>query len=843
MLKSISKLLKEYSLHAGIILILALFLVEVTGYWELTALFVKSGASYGSDARLMLTAGILGSLIVVVALAVYLNSTLVVPLKLLSSKVKKMAERDFISLSAALTEMAHGNLTASIKLETDPLNSSVNGHVGEVVRGLNSIIGHLGDASKELNTATDKPLQRFVYVGADSYLEGQACGEAMGKALKGKGKVAILIEKFNIIGHDLRRKGFQNLLREKYPSISIEEVLETNLNFEVACDLTKSLLKRHHDLAGIYITYGGAPVAKAVEESGKSGSVKIVCHDLVDKTMEYVKKGIVTVTLSQDVFAQGHDPVIHMFNKITANWAPQQPRLLTNMDLVTPENYSQFWEPGRGIIETPATAARRPKPIKKSDRIIHIAVLGRKGDRFWDTFKAGVDLATRELRNFNGIVDWIIPKGQFVNGVVNVSADIYRPAIEDCIRKRYDAISVGVFDRNVVPYLNGAVESGIVVSTFNSEPLSLRGIFGTLAGRSKKLLSLSHDLAGTAQQSAGVTNYNSSTIQTMAKSLNDEALSISNANANMEQIAAAIDTIARDSHDQKLAVDNVSFSAVEISKAINSANSSANTVVSAATEAISVSKAGASAVMENLEQMKRIEETVAAFASKIEGMARQSAQIEGIIENIEEIAEQTNLLALNAAIEAARAGDHGRGFAVVADEVRNLAERSAAATKETSGLINKVEEDIADASKSVQSIVEKVNEGSRLATESGKAISKLLSSSENMNKQVDVLATANNVVVKTMAGLLKSIEKISAVVDQNMSATEELSSGVKHTVEMINNVAEISKANADTINEISGNTVQAAREAQEVGSIATGLSELADEIQASTAQFKIESET
>src|SRR5262249_11032212 len=138
-----------------------------------------------------------------------------------------------------------------------------------------------------------------------------------------------------------------------------------------------------------------------------------------------------------------------------------------------------------------------------------------------------------------------------------------------------------------------------------------------------------------------------------------------------------------------------------------------------------------------------------------------------IIKRIDEIAFQTNILALNAAVEAARAGSAGMGFAVVADEVRNLAQRSAAAARDTAGLI---EESIA-----------RSQEGAGKVEQWAAAIGVITDSVARMKTIVDEVREASrpqspgsDQVSQTIAQMEKVPQQTAANAEEGAAASEEL---------------------------------------------------------------------
>ncbi len=290
----------------------------------------------------------------------------------------------------------------------------------------------------------------------------------------------------------------------------------------------------------------------------------------------------------------------------------------------------------------------------------------------------------------------------------------------------------------------------------------------------KEIVSTMDDLHSTSDRS-------SSSVIELAASVSEVAKTMSDRSASIEETSAAITRMSTAIHEIAENVDSLSASAEQTSASATQITASIKEVESASRESASLAEAvatdaqelGMRAIEKTIDGMGRIEANAQRTASAVNRLGERVENIGSILTVIEDITDQTGLLALNAAILAAQAGEHGKGFAVVAAEIRELANRTAASTKEISDIIAAVQDETRQAVEAMQEGDHIVKEGVSLSNNAGEALAKIL---ERASLSRDMSRTINRAAAEQVRGIRQvsdAVEHISKMAHQFAAATNQ----------------------------------------------------------------------
>lgn len=174
-------------------------------------------------------------------------------------------------------------------------------------------------------------------------------------------------------------------------------------------------------------------------------------------------------------------------------------------------------------------------------------------------------------------------------------------------------------------------------------------------------------------------------------------------------------------------------------------------------------------------------------ASTIKNLSTAADKIGEVVSMISDIAGQTNLLALNATIESARAGEAGKGFAVVASEVKSLAGQTAKATEDISKQILEMQSATKSAVESISVIQKTIDEINSVSMAINAAVEEQSAATSEITRNTQEASMGTQDVSRNITHVQQGANETGVSASEVVTASEELSKQAEILKAEVNN--------------------------------------------------------
>jgi ribose transport system substrate-binding protein len=183
----------------------------------------------------------------------------------------------------------------------------------------------------------------MTYIATNNFQGGQMAARQLAALLKGKGKVAMLMNAPGSKSTLDREAGFEDVLRKEFPAIQVVARQFSMSDRAKGMAVAENFLTAQPDLDGMFASSEPSSVgaALALKSRGLAGKVKLVAFDASDDLVQDLKDGSIDALIAQDPFRMGYDAVKSLVDKLKGGSPPKvidlSATVVTKSDLDKPE--------------------------------------------------------------------------------------------------------------------------------------------------------------------------------------------------------------------------------------------------------------------------------------------------------------------------------------------------------------------------------------------------------------------------------------------------------------------------------------------------------------------------